>query len=75
MSDARAHLETLALHFGAPAPAVGVPVSPPAVAATSFYTAPGEVGFSAADMTDEASYSTRAGAIRLWPFSKRGLLR
>jgi cystathionine gamma-synthase len=56
MCDVRAHLETLALHFGAPAPAVGAPVSPPVVAATSFYTAPGEVGFSAADMTDAAPY-------------------
>lgn len=56
MSDARAHLETLALHFGAPAPAVGAPVSPPVMAATSFYAAPGEVGFSAADMTDAAPY-------------------
>ena len=56
MTDVSAHLETLALHFGAPAPAVGAPVSQPIVAATSFYTAPGEVGFSAADMTDAAPY-------------------
>jgi cystathionine gamma-synthase len=56
MSDGRAHLETRALHFGAPAPAVGAPVSQPVVAATSFYTTPGEVSFSAADMTDAAPY-------------------
>jgi len=57
MSDASTHPETLALHFGAPAPAVGEPVSAPLIAATSFHTAPGTVGFSSADMADTIPYS------------------
>ena len=53
MSDLGAHPETIALGFGASATLVGTPVlSPPVVAATSFYTAPGAVGFSVADLTD-----------------------
>jgi cystathionine gamma-synthase/methionine-gamma-lyase len=45
---------TLALHAGQPGPALGQPVSPPLVAATSFYSLPGAVGFSANDLTDAA---------------------
>lgn len=52
MPDSNAHLETLVLHSGSPAPNVGDPVSLPLVPSTSFYTAPDAVGFSASDMTE-----------------------
>jgi cystathionine gamma-synthase len=57
MSDQRVHPETITMGFGASASLAGTPVlSPPLVAATSFYTAPGAVGFSAADMADATPY-------------------
>jgi len=57
MANLRAHPETTVLGFGASASLLGTPVlSPPLVAATSFYTAPDAVGFSAADMTDATPY-------------------
>lgn len=56
------HPETLVLHAGACAPVVGQPVSPSLVAATSFYTAPEAVGFSANDMqSDSPHFYTRWG--------------
>jgi cystathionine gamma-synthase/methionine-gamma-lyase len=45
---------TLALHAGQPAPVPGQPVSPSLIAATSFYSLPDAVGFSATDLTDAA---------------------
>jgi cystathionine gamma-synthase/methionine-gamma-lyase len=45
---------TLALHAGQPTPVLGQPVSPPLIAATSFYSLPDAVGFSATDLTDAA---------------------
>ena len=44
MSGARTHPEMLALHFGAPAPVVGEPISALLIAAPSFHTASGTVG-------------------------------
>lgn len=56
MSNSRSHPATIALHAGDPEPVIGAPVSPPLVAATSYYTAPGAGGFSAADMTDTSPH-------------------
>ena len=56
MHDTNAHLETIALHSGSPAPTIGAPVTPPLVTATSFYTTPDAVGFSPSDMTDATPY-------------------
>lgn len=56
MTDRPPHPETLALHAGAPAPALGAPVSPPLVAATSYFTTPDAVGFSASDMTEASPH-------------------
>ena len=56
MPDVPTHPETIALHFGAPTPSPGSPVSPPVVLANSFHTAPGAVGFSAADLTNDTQH-------------------
>jgi cystathionine gamma-synthase len=56
MPEAHTHQETIALHFGAPAPDIGTPLCPPLIAATSFYAAPDTAGFSAADLADGAPH-------------------
>ncbi len=56
MHDLSTHLNTLALHSGSARPEIGAPVTIPLVSATSFYTAPDAVGFSASDMTDATPY-------------------
>ncbi len=52
MHDSPPHLETIALHAGAPARTIGAPVAAPLIASASFHTAPDAVGFSATDLTD-----------------------
>ncbi|ONG44063.1 cystathionine gamma-synthase [Pseudoroseomonas deserti] len=53
---------TLALHAAEPARALGAPVTPPLVAATSFYTDPDAIGFSANDLgADAPMFYTRWG--------------
>jgi cystathionine gamma-synthase len=58
MSDRKpvAHEATLALHAGAGPRDIGAPASPPPVLATSFFTHPDAVGFSANDLNAAAPH-------------------
>jgi cystathionine gamma-synthase len=50
------HPDTLALHSDVMSRAIGAPVSASIVPASSFYTSPDAVGFSAADLSDDAPH-------------------
>ena len=66
---------TLTLHAGAGQRDVGRPATAPPVLATSFFTHPDAVGFSANDLNEVAPTSTPAGAIRPWSCWRHGLRR